>query len=156
MLDRLELEVIQCRLEVPFVLSTTVQPALKPASSANTSDSSSATQEATSSSVALSSAGPSQAGTGTEDNANPSAVIAMDTGEDHTPSLAQTTAPKPCAAGVLYTCMPERAALIKSVLNFLKKAIPDPTFSESMRGCELCTCTCKQNFNLYSCNFKRP
>ena len=146
MLDRLELEVIQCRLEVPFVLSTTVQPALKPASSANTSDSSSATQEATSSSatqeatssVALSSAGPSQAGTGTEDNATPSAVVAMDTGEDHTPSLAQTAALKPCAAGVLYTCMPERAALIKSVLNFLKKAIPDPTFSESMRGCELC------------------
>ena len=36
-------------------------------------------------------------------------------------------------------CMPERAALIKSVLNFLKKAIPDPTFAENIRTCELCT-----------------
>ena len=26
-------------------------------------------------------------------------------------------------------CMPERAALIKSILNFLKKAIPDATFA---------------------------
>ena len=34
-------------------------------------------------------------------------------------------------------CMPERAALIKSILNFLKKAIPDPTFAENIRNCEL-------------------
>ena len=33
-------------------------------------------------------------------------------------------------------CMPERSALIKSVLNFLKKAIPDPTFAENIRNCE--------------------
>lgn len=31
------------------------------------------------------------------------------------------------------TCLPQRAALIKSILNFLKKAIQDQTFSESMR-----------------------
>lgn len=30
-------------------------------------------------------------------------------------------------------CMPERAALIKSILNFLKKAIPEPTFAENIR-----------------------
>ncbi len=34
------------------------------------------------------------------------------------------------------TCMPERAALIKSILNFLKKAIPEPTFAENLRNCE--------------------
>ena len=33
-------------------------------------------------------------------------------------------------------CMPERAALIKSILNFLKKAIPEPTFAENIRNCE--------------------
>ncbi|XP_064633553.1 E3 ubiquitin-protein ligase HUWE1-like isoform X3 [Lineus longissimus] len=31
------------------------------------------------------------------------------------------------------TCFPQRAALLKSMLNFLKKAIPDPAFSESIR-----------------------
>lgn len=31
------------------------------------------------------------------------------------------------------TCLPQRAALIKSILNFLKKAIQDQAFSESMR-----------------------
>ena len=34
------------------------------------------------------------------------------------------------------TCFPQRAALLKSMLNFLKKAIPDPAFSESIRHCE--------------------
>ena len=34
------------------------------------------------------------------------------------------------------SCMPERAALIKSILNFLKKAIPEPTFAENIRNCE--------------------
>ena len=36
-------------------------------------------------------------------------------------------------------CMPERAALIKSILNFLKKAIPDATFAENIRSRKL-TC----------------
>ncbi|XP_059469591.1 E3 ubiquitin-protein ligase HUWE1 isoform X4 [Neocloeon triangulifer] len=30
-------------------------------------------------------------------------------------------------------CLPQRAALLKSMLNFLKKAIQDPTFSDSIR-----------------------
>ncbi|XP_078340185.1 E3 ubiquitin-protein ligase HUWE1-like isoform X5 [Crassostrea virginica] len=30
-------------------------------------------------------------------------------------------------------CYPQRAALLKSMLNFLKKAIPDPSFSDSIR-----------------------
>ena len=37
-------------------------------------------------------------------------------------------------------CMPERAALIKSILNFLKKAIPDATFAENIRSRKR-TCT---------------
>jgi len=35
-----------------------------------------------------------------------------------------------------HVCMPERAALIKSILNFLKKAIPEPTLAENIRTCE--------------------
>ena len=31
------------------------------------------------------------------------------------------------------TCLPQRAALLKSMLNFLKKAIQDPAFSDSIR-----------------------
>ena len=31
-------------------------------------------------------------------------------------------------------CIPEQAALIKSILNFLKKAIPEPMFAESIRN----------------------
>lgn len=34
-------------------------------------------------------------------------------------------------AGV--TCLPQRAALLKSMLNFLKKAIQDSSFSDSIR-----------------------
>lgn len=33
-------------------------------------------------------------------------------------------------------CYPQRAALLKSMLNFLKKAIPDPSFSDSIRHCK--------------------
>ncbi|XP_064399727.1 E3 ubiquitin-protein ligase HUWE1-like isoform X3 [Halichondria panicea] len=32
------------------------------------------------------------------------------------------------------SCMPERAALIKSILNFLKKAVPEATFAENIRN----------------------
>ena len=30
-------------------------------------------------------------------------------------------------------CIPQRAALLKSMLNFLKKAIQDPAFSDGIR-----------------------
>ncbi len=39
-------------------------------------------------------------------------------------------------AGTQLQCIPERAALIKSILNFLKKAIPNHTFAEDIRNCE--------------------
>ena len=61
-------------------------------------------------------------------------------------------------------CFPQRAALLKSMLNFLKKAIPDGAFAESIRHCEwwalstrdtvqnlshhdLCTVTCNKRNN---------
>lgn len=132
MLERLEMEVAQCRQEVPFVLPTTVKSSSK-AAPAPDSTSSPAVSLATPT-VSMDTSSTSVGGD------------AMDTTEvgvsrptpDHTPSLPQPMS-KPCSSGVLYTCMPERAALIKSILNFLKKAIPDPTFSENMRTCECST-----------------
>ena len=42
-----------------------------------------------------------------------------------------TSAPNPVSKN---RCLPQRAALIKAVLSFLKKSIPDPSFSESIRN----------------------
>lgn len=40
-------------------------------------------------------------------------------------------------------CIPQRAALLKSMLNFLKKAIQDPAFSDGIRhGESLVSFTC--------------
>ena len=38
-------------------------------------------------------------------------------------------------------CLPQRAALIKAVLSFLKKSIPDPSFSESIRNGNFTVCS---------------
>ncbi|XP_060587198.1 E3 ubiquitin-protein ligase HUWE1-like isoform X3 [Ruditapes philippinarum] len=46
---------------------------------------------------------------------------------------SQSSLPDYSAAKTGRQCFPQRAALLKSMLNFLKKAIPDPSFSESMR-----------------------
>ena len=43
------------------------------------------------------------------------------------------TVPDYSAAKNGTTCLPQRAALLKSMLNFLKKAISDPAFSDSIR-----------------------
>ena len=58
-----------------------------------------------------------------EQQAKPSTLAAASTSAEQ-----YLTAPKP---GV--TCLPQRAALLKSMLNFLKKAIQDPAFSDSIR-----------------------
>jgi E3 ubiquitin-protein ligase HUWE1 len=44
-------------------------------------------------------------------------------GNDTTNAMPKQTKP----------CLPQRAALLKSMLNFLKKAIQDPSFSDSIR-----------------------
>ncbi|KAK3600176.1 hypothetical protein CHS0354_039470 [Potamilus streckersoni] len=51
-------------------------------------------------------------------------------GTDHVSSLP---VPDYSVAKTGLQCFPQRAALLKSMLNFLKKAIPDPAFSESIR-----------------------
>lgn len=46
--------------------------------------------------------------------------------------------PHPSLLGV--QCIPQRAALLKSMLNFLKKAIQDPAFSDGIRHGERPRC----------------
>lgn len=40
------------------------------------------------------------------------------------------------------TCLPQRAALLKSMLNFLKKAIQDPAFRSLPDSEIVCVCVC--------------
>lgn len=47
------------------------------------------------------------------------------------PSSAEPASPGPVSKS---RCLPQRAALVKAVLSFLKKSIPDPSFSDSIRN----------------------
>ena len=151
MLERLEMEVAQCRGEIPFLLPSNVLPSSSSSSaaeggSAETSNIPLATERETGNNSNSADAGSSETPAVTVETETP--VVAMDTTEatggasvaagnrDFTPQLLTRAAGKAFSSGVLCTCMPERAALIKSILNFLKKAIPEPTFSENMRTCE--------------------
>lgn len=63
-------------------------------------------------------------------------AVPMDTDTQPTPS--NSLEPSGLVGGVkAVQCMPERSALIKSILNFVKKAIPDPTFTENIRNRKL-------------------
>ena len=56
---------------------------------------------------------------------------ASETRPEH-PNQADTC----CSSISRHRCLPQRAALIKAILNFLKKAIPDPVFSDNIRNGE--------------------
>lgn len=47
-------------------------------------------------------------------------------------------------------CIPQRAALLKSMLNFLKKAIQDPAFSDGIRHGESLVALSNVQMNLSS------
>uniref|UniRef100_UPI00358F3842 E3 ubiquitin-protein ligase HUWE1 isoform X5 n=1 Tax=Myxine glutinosa TaxID=7769 RepID=UPI00358F3842 len=103
--NRLEHEVKLCRKECPFV----VKPRIRTVSGALDGEEMETESEATE--VAM------------EASPGSSSV----TEGDGKPVVAAAP-PKPGAQ-----CIPQRAALLKSMLNFLKKAIPDPAFSDSIR-----------------------
>jgi len=52
------------------------------------------------------------------------------------PMSASADVPNVKVEGKGPQCFPQRGALLKSMLNFLKKAIPDPAFSDSIRHCK--------------------
>lgn len=154
MLERLQQEVSFCAQEVPGILPPDLKPAKKPDSSSTVPSDDPGEGE-----------GPGQ----------PDGLvllryedITMDTTADELDTTLKeegqevgvVTRREGCGlegTGALM-CMPERAALIKSILNFLKKAIPEPTFAENIRtckadntthslvmtplACSLCVCSC--------------
>lgn len=71
--------------------------------------------------------------TGTEDNKME--VDEHETGKEKVVVEATVAGPSSALNSVSKNrCLPQRAALIKAVLSFLKKSIPDPSFSESIRN----------------------
>uniref|UniRef100_A0A663FIJ5 E3 ubiquitin-protein ligase HUWE1 n=1 Tax=Aquila chrysaetos chrysaetos TaxID=223781 RepID=A0A663FIJ5_AQUCH len=115
---RLEHEVDLCRRECPFVIKPKVQR--PPAAALPEGEEMETDMEVTD--VAMeSSPGPSSETR--QDPAPPANAAAA------VPSTSTATASSP--RGV--QCIPQRAALLKSMLNFLKKAIQDPAFSDGIR-----------------------
>ncbi|XP_051961197.1 E3 ubiquitin-protein ligase HUWE1-like isoform X7 [Xyrauchen texanus] len=107
---RLEHEVDLSRKECPFVIKPKIQ---RPSTATETED---MDTDMDMSEVAMeSSPGPS-----TSSGSRP-----------ETDTRAQSNAASTPRAGV--QCIPQRAALLKSMLNFLKKAIQDPAFSDGIR-----------------------
>ncbi|XP_023930490.1 E3 ubiquitin-protein ligase HUWE1 [Lingula anatina] len=143
-INRLEHEVEICRREQPFVIRPTRSESISsieyphspmsPGRSATTTpmDTDHVTMTTSASSVE-----------GTEDHSGTTAAAAAgvnqgastSTGTDNETVSSQKTCELPdySAAKTGFQCFPQRAALLKSMLNFLKKAIPDPAFSESIR-----------------------
>ncbi|KAE8583281.1 hypothetical protein XENTR_v10020474 [Xenopus tropicalis] len=107
---RLEHEVDLCRKECPFVIKPKIQ---RPT---NVQEGEEMETDMEVSDVAMESCpGPS-------------------TSTDHRPSLSTSSSSSSIVVsrtGV--QCIPQRAALLKSMLNFLKKAIQDPAFSDGIR-----------------------
>ncbi|XP_067408206.1 E3 ubiquitin-protein ligase HUWE1 isoform X2 [Emydura macquarii macquarii] len=126
---RLEHEVDLCRRECPFVIKPKIQrPATTPLQEGEEME----TDMEVSDVAMESSPGPS---TSAEHRPEP-AVAEVRTPSAVAPSTssgagnATNTVISP-RSGV--QCIPQRAALLKSMLNFLKKAIQDPAFSDGIR-----------------------
>nr|XP_015209351.1 PREDICTED: E3 ubiquitin-protein ligase HUWE1 [Lepisosteus oculatus] len=108
---RLEHEVDLCRKECPFV----IKPKIQRPSTATETEEMETDMEVADVAMESSSPGPS---TSVEQRAE-------------TEARAQSSTAYTPRAGV--QCIPQRAALLKSMLNFLKKAIQDPAFSDGIR-----------------------
>lgn len=87
-------------------------------------------QESTSSQTSHTPAQPPQA---TSTVTSMSSETALTTSHVASCSKSSNILPDYSAARTGKTCLPQRAALLKSMLNFLKKAIQDPAFSDSIR-----------------------
>lgn len=132
MLDRLEQEVAYCAREVPGILPSELKPAKMSANGGGSDGKGQKSREggesgdqSTSEDLVL---------LRYEETRMETSVNELDT------TLKQSEEQDKREGGVAedggpLICMPERAALIKSILNFLKKAIPEPTFAENIRTC---------------------
>ena len=127
MLDRLQQEVAYCAQEVPGLLPSQLRPAKQAEAEATNQRDVHRNED----SLSYYSEVPMETGAEELDK------TLKDEGAD-VEGAGPKTARGIDGSGSLM-CMPERAALIKSILNFLKKAIPEPTFAENIRTCRL-TC----------------
>ena len=150
MLDRLDHEVSFCSREVKGILPSELKPKKKeeelPSSSEQTAEGALESRSYSADDVALVSYEESPM-EGTETQDLDSTVRPLDEQpqpmEEEGEGLGGGTEAGPGVEGgagggdeCTRVCMPERAALIKSILNFLKKAIPEPTLAENIRTCE--------------------
>ncbi|XP_059588545.1 E3 ubiquitin-protein ligase HUWE1 isoform X3 [Alligator mississippiensis] len=122
---RLEHEVDLCRRECPFVIKPKIQ---RPAVAVLPEGEDMETDMEVSDVAMESSPGPS---TSSEPQAETPAAAPEPTAPSVVapgPNIAPTLSPRSGAQ-----CIPQRAALLKSMLNFLKKAIQDPAFSDGIR-----------------------
>lgn len=130
-ITRLELEVDHCRKQQPFQIQ--VGPVRR--------DSLAAAEEAeaVAQAEAAQAAETSELETIDEDQAaaaNPQVLdddASMGSPQEDSSSLTTKPFPDYSAAKTGFTCLPQRAALLKSMLNFLKKAIQDQALSDSIR-----------------------
>ena len=144
MLNRLEMEVSQCKEDAPTILPTAVKKPSDKDYSAVLAVASAAEQESMNVEVSDEQRTSEAMDTPQDeamDVAPPTTSEAPPTASDAppiaagTPPLLEATGGA-CVEETLVTCMPERVALIKSILNFLKKVIPEPTFAENIRNCK--------------------
>ena len=66
------------------------------------------------------------------EESNPASGASENNGET-SGTVAERQFPDYSEAKTGFTCLPQRAALLKSMLNFLKKAIQDQALSDSIR-----------------------
>lgn len=122
-INRLDMEVNVCRKEQPFE----IEPLLYQDAPQTSRERSAEREEASSTSHREHETFDER-----EESSNP-----MEISEDeNTVAKADEKSeqqPDYSAAKTGKTCLPQRAALLKSMLNFLKKAIQDPAFSDSIR-----------------------
>uniref|UniRef100_A0A670KKC9 E3 ubiquitin-protein ligase HUWE1 n=1 Tax=Podarcis muralis TaxID=64176 RepID=A0A670KKC9_PODMU len=114
---RLEHEADLCRRECPFVIKPKIQ---RPAATTTQEGEEMETDIEVSDVAMESSPGPSTSGEHRQE------VVV----ETRAPSAIT---PSSSSSSSRVQCIPQRAALLKSMLNFLKKAIQDPAFSDGIR-----------------------
>ena len=74
-------------------------------------------------------------GSSSDSNSSPENLQSIEDNSGGAKEEKKTSNSKPDYSGAKtnLSCLTQRAALLKSMLNFLKKAIQDPTFGDSMR-----------------------
>ena len=145
MLNRLEMEVSQCKEDAPTILPTVVK---KPSDKDYSAVLAASATEQESMNVEVTEEQRTSEAQDTDTPQEEAMDVAPPTTTEAPPTVTEappTAAGTPplleatCSTSVeetLVTCMPERVALIKSILNFLKKVIPEPTFAENIRNCK--------------------